>query len=160
MKRFVDRLEQVQVWLTFGMIMLIMICVSVQVFVRYVLQRPLFLWSEELARFLLIWTVFLGIGVGVKNDAHFAMDVLPPLLGKRWGAFLRIVNDLCMGAILVLLTLAGMRFSWFGLFQNSPNMEILMVWVFIAIPAGGLLALVYLVERVQKRVRDFRGGAQ
>ncbi len=160
MKRLVLRLEQVQAWLTFGMVMLIMICVFVQVFVRYVLQKPLFLWTEELARFLLIWTVFLGIGVGVKNDAHFAMDVLPPLLGKRWGALLRLVNDLCMGAILVLLTLAGLRFSWFGLFQNSPNMEILMVWVFIAIPTGGILALTYLVERIQQRLSDFRGGAQ
>ncbi len=160
MKRLVQRLEQVQTWLTFAMVMLIMICVSVQVFVRYVLQKPLFLWSEELARFLLIWTVFLGIGVGVKNDAHFAMDVLPPLLGKRWGTFLRLVNDLCMGAILLLLTLAGLRFSWFGLFQNSPNMEILMVWVFIAIPVGGLLALTYLIERIKQRLSDFRGGTQ
>jgi TRAP-type C4-dicarboxylate transport system permease small subunit len=136
------------------------VCVSVQVFVRYVLQKPFFLWTEELARFILIWMVFLGIGVGVKNDAHFAMDVLPPLLGRRWGAVVRLFNDLCMGAILILLTLAGLRFSWFGMFQYSPNMEILMVLVFISIPLGGVLSLTYLVERIQQRVRDFRGGAQ
>jgi TRAP-type C4-dicarboxylate transport system permease small subunit len=65
-----------------------------------------------------------------------------------------------MGTILILLTLAGLRFSWFGLFQYSPNMEILMVWVFIAMPLGGVLSLVYLVERIQQRVRDFRGGTQ
>ncbi|HXZ44422.1 MAG TPA: TRAP transporter small permease [archaeon] len=160
MKRRVERLEQIQTWITFVLIAVITVCVSVQVFVRYVLQKPLFLWSEELSRFLLIWMVFLGIGVGVKNDAHFAMDVLPPLRGKRWGALARLFNDACMGAILILLTLAGLRFSWFGLFQNSPNMEILMVWVFIAIPLGGILALIYLVERIQQRVRDFRSGGQ
>jgi TRAP-type C4-dicarboxylate transport system permease small subunit len=160
MKALVERLGRIQIWITFGCISVIAVCVSVQVFVRYVLQKPLFLWSEELARFVLIWMVFLGIGVGVKNDAHFAMDVLPPLLGKRWGALVRLFNDLCMGAILVLLILAGLWFSYFGLFQNSPNMEILMVWIFIAIPLGGFLALVYLVERIQQRVRDFREGAQ
>jgi len=160
MRSLVERLEQIQLWITFGCISVITVCVSVQVFVRYVLQKPFFLWTEELARFILIWMVFLGIGVGVKNDAHFAMDVLPSLLGRRWGAIVRLFNDLCMGTILILLILAGLRFSWFGMFQYSPNMEILMVLVFISIPLGGVLSLTYLVERIQQRVRDFRGGAQ
>jgi TRAP-type C4-dicarboxylate transport system permease small subunit len=160
MRSFMEQLERFQTWITFGFLAIITIAVSVQVFVRYVLQRPLFLWTEELARFLLVWTVFLGIGVGVKNDAHFAMDVLPPLLGRRWGAIVRLFNDFCMGVILILLTLAGLRFSYFGLFQNSPNMEILMVWVFISIPLGGVLSLIYLIERIQQRVRDFRGVDQ
>jgi len=81
-------------------------------------------------------------------------------LGRRWGAVVRLFNDLCMGTILILLILAGLRFSWFGMFQYSPNMEILMVLVFISIPLGGVLSLTYLVERIQQRVRDFRGGAQ
>ena len=160
MKRLVKRLEGVQVWITFGFVAILAFSVSLQVFVRYVLQKPLFLWTEELARFTLVWMVFLGIGVGVKNDAHFAMDVLPPLLGKRWGALLRLFNDLSMGLILVLLVLAGLRFSYFGRFQNSPNMEILMAWVFASIPIGGTLALVYLFERIQQRWSDFRRGAQ
>lgn len=160
MKGLVERLERIQTWFTFGFLAVIAIAVSVQVFVRYVLQRPLFLWTEELARFLLVWTVFLGIGVGVKNDAHFAMDVLPALLGRRWGAIVRLFNDFCMGVILVLLTLAGLRFSYFGLFQNSPNMEILMVWVFMVIPLGGILALIYLVERIRHRWSEFRGDVQ
>ena len=160
MTRLVQRLEGIQIWITFSCVSVITVCVSVQVFVRYVLQKPLFLWSEELARFILIWMVFLGIGVGVKNDAHFAMDVLPSQLGRRWGAALRLFNDLCMGAILILLTLAGLRFSWFGLFQNSPNMEILMVWVFISIPLGGFMALIYLVERIQQRGHEVRGDGQ
>lgn len=155
MKSLVERLDRVQTWLTFGLVSLLTVSVSVQVFVRYVLQKPLFLWSEELARFTMIWMVFLGIGVGVKNGAHFAMDILPGLLGKRLGTALRVFADLSMGLILILLVLAGLRFSYFGLFQYSPNLEILMVWVFISLPVGGLLALIYLGERVQ---RTLRGG--
>jgi TRAP-type C4-dicarboxylate transport system permease small subunit len=78
-------------------------------------------------------------------------------LGRRWGAAVRLFNDLCMGSILILLTLAGLRFSYFGLFQYSPNMEVLMVLVFVSIPIGGILSLTYLVERMQQRLRDFRG---
>jgi TRAP-type C4-dicarboxylate transport system permease small subunit len=157
MKRLVEHLERVQDWIAFVFISTMTVGVSLQVFVRYVLRQPLFLWSEELTRFVLIWTVFLGIGVGVKNDGHFAMDVLPPLLGQRLSTVVRLFNDLCMGTILVLLVLAGLRFSYFGMFQDSPIMEIPMVVVFISIPLGGILALVYLIERIQRRVRDFRG---
>lgn len=160
MKRLVERMERIQTWITFGSISLLTMCVTTQVFVRYVLQKPLFLWSEEVARFILIWMVFLGVGVGVKNDAHFSMDVLPPLLGKRWGAALRLFNDLCMGVVLVLLVLAGLRFSWFGIYQTSPSMEIPMAWVLISIPLGGVVSLLYLVERMQQRARDLRGGDQ
>ncbi len=160
MRPLAERMERVQTWLTFGFIAVLTVAVSVQVFVRYVLQKPLFLWSEELARFILVWMVFLGIGVGVKNDAHFAMDVLPSALGKKWGALVRLFNDLCMGVILVLLLLAGIRFTYFGLYQNSPNMEILMFWVFLSIPLGAVLSLTYLVERMQSRFRQMRGGDQ
>lgn len=157
MRTLVERMERIQTWITFGCISLLIVTVSVQVFVRYVLQQPLFLWSEELSRFILIWMVFLGIGVGVKNDAHFAMDVLPPALGRRWGNVVRLFNDLCMGTILVLLLFAGTRFTYFGLYQNSPNMEILMFWVFVSIPVGAVLALIYLCERMRDRVRGIRG---
>jgi TRAP-type C4-dicarboxylate transport system permease small subunit len=158
MRRLVERMAGIQTWITFGAISLITACVATQVFVRYVLQRPLFLWSEEVARFLLIWMVFLGIGIGVKNDAHFSMDILQSFLEKRWGAAVRLFNDLCMGLLLVLLVLAGLRFAWFGVFQTSPNLEIPMVWVLISIPIGGLAALLYLAERIRQRWRDFREG--
>ncbi len=160
MRHLVERLERIQDWMAFVFISVMTVCVSLQVFVRYVLQKPLFLWSEELTRFVLIWTVFLGIGLGVKNDGHFCMDVLPPLLGRRLGLVVRLFNDLCMGTILVLLVLAGLRYSYFGLFEHSPNMEVPMILVFAAIPLGGILALLYLVERIQRRLRDAREDGQ
>lgn len=129
MGKFVEGLERARTWISAGLIGVLMVSVSVQVFVRYVIQKPWFLWSEELARFVLIWTVFLGIGIGIRPGAHFAMDILPGLLGRRLRTALRVFADLTMGLILVLLIPAGLRFSDFGLYQKSPNMEIPMVWL-------------------------------
>ena len=50
MKRLVERFERIQTWITFGFVSVIAVCVTVQVFVRYVVQKPLFLWTEELVR--------------------------------------------------------------------------------------------------------------
>jgi C4-dicarboxylate transporter DctQ subunit len=118
--------------------------VATQVFVRYVVQKPWFLWSEEAARFVLVWLVFLGIGMGIKQGTHFAMDLLPNLLGGQLARVLRLAADLSMGLVLVLLTLAGLRFCYVGLAQKSPTMEISMLWIFAALPSGGFLGLVYL----------------
>ena len=157
MRHAVERLERIQTRITVVLIATLVVFVSLQILVRILLKRPLFLWTEELSRYVLIWMVFLGIGVGVKNDRHFVMDLLLPLLGRRWGTALRIFNDLCMGVILVMLVLAGLRFSRFGLYQYGLTVEISMVLVYIAIPIGGVLALLYLIERIQRRVRDMRG---
>ena len=56
--------------LGFGMAML----VAVQVFFRYVLNQSLF-WSEELARYLLIWLTFLGASCAYYRHAHPGVDI-------------------------------------------------------------------------------------
>lgn len=160
MERLLERMESVQGWITFALVAILALDVSIQVFVRYVLRRPLFLWTAELAQFLLVWLVFLGIGVGVRRGTHFAMDLLPGLLGARAGAALRLFAEGCTGLILVLLTLAGVRFSELGVFQRSISLQIRMAWVFAAIPVGGLLALTYLSQRIQRHWRTLRRGAR
>jgi len=153
-------MESVQGWITFALVAILALDVSIQVFVRYVLRRPLFLWTAELAQFLLVWLVFLGIGVGVRRGTHFAMDLLPGLLGARGGRPPALRRGLHRADLLVLLTLAGVRFSELGVFQRSISLQIRMAWVFAAIPVGGLLALTYLSQRIQRHWRTLRRGAR
>ncbi len=154
MQRVLDRLERVQRYINFVLIALLVLFVSLQILVRLLLKIPLFLWTEELSRYLLVWLVFLGIGLGVKNDRHFAMDLVLSLLGPRCRLALRIFNDLCMGVILVMLIMAGLRFTHFGLFQYGLTLPISMVSVYIAIPLGAVLALLYLVDRTRRRIGE------
>ena len=51
------------------------IIVAVQVFFRYVLNQSLF-WSEELARFLLVWLTFFGASVAYYRKANPGIDIL------------------------------------------------------------------------------------
>ena len=48
---------------------LMSIIIVVQVFFRYVLQNSL-QWSEEIARYMFIWLIYIGISYGVKTDKH------------------------------------------------------------------------------------------
>ncbi|MDH3566449.1 MAG: TRAP transporter small permease, partial [Desulfobacteraceae bacterium] len=59
----------------FGFGFTMAIIVAVQVFFRYVLNHSLF-WSEELARFLLVWLTFLGASVAYYRKANPGIDIL------------------------------------------------------------------------------------
>ena len=57
------------------------IVISMQVFTRYVLNDPL-TWTEEVARYLMVWVCFLGSAMALKYGEHisvsFIQERLPP----------------------------------------------------------------------------------
>ena len=59
----------------FGLGLSMSIIIAVQVFCRYVLNHSLF-WSEELARYLLVWLTFLGASVAYYRNVHPGIDVI------------------------------------------------------------------------------------
>ena len=64
-----------------GLLIALTAVVVSQVFARYVLQAPLS-WSEELARFLLMWLAMLSAAYAFKTGAHFALRILVMQLPK------------------------------------------------------------------------------
>ena len=53
-----------------------------QVFYRYVLNNSLY-WPEEAARWAFVWTVFLGMALGIARHGHIAIDILAARLKGR-----------------------------------------------------------------------------
>ena len=53
-----------------------------QVVCRYVLKSSL-PWSEELSRYLLVWTSFIGGAYGVRLGAHIGVEAFTLLLPKK-----------------------------------------------------------------------------
>ena len=61
-------------YLLFGLGFAMAALVAVQVFFRYVLNHSLF-WSEELARYFLVWLTFLGASVAYYRKVHPGIDI-------------------------------------------------------------------------------------
>src|SRR5688572_22680482 len=81
--------------------------VSLQIFSRYTELIPSYIWTEELARFVFIWSIMLGAMLGIKEGTHFVVDVWPRL-APRPAALLDLVANLC---VLVF----AFVFVWFGI---------------------------------------------
>jgi TRAP-type C4-dicarboxylate transport system permease small subunit len=76
-----------------------------QFFTRYVLNDSA-AWTEEIARYLLIATVFVGAAIGVAKNNHIQVDFLfrfmPPLLGRAVALLTDVLRIAFLGAAVVL----------------------------------------------------------
>ncbi len=99
-KRLLDRIGTVEQAVGIALILLIVVAITVQVFTRYALGRPI-AWVEESATYAFIWMVFVGASVGLKLGRHIVIESFGKFLSPRVAAALRSFTWL-----LVLVTLA------------------------------------------------------
>lgn len=103
-------------------------------------------WSEELARFLLIWIGILGAAYVVGQKMHLAIDLLLPKLNKRNQVRLMIlINLLIITFSLTVMIIGGFRLIYITsvLGQLSASMRIPMYMVYSVVPISGLLVIYY-----------------
>ena len=80
-------------WLMVLSVAILVVPVTLQIISRYTALIPSYIWTEEMARFLFIWTIMIGAMIGVRESAHFEVDVWPEL-SRRSEALVRIVARL------------------------------------------------------------------
>src|SRR5258707_15342137 len=96
----------------------LVIPVTLQIISRYTPFIPSYIWPEEMARFLFVWTIMIGAMVGVRGAQHFEVDVWPDL-SRRSEAAVRIVARLGILALALVFLWAGIEFTRFALNRTS-----------------------------------------
>lgn len=121
-----------------GLGILMTLIVVSQVFCRYVLNDSLF-WSEELARFLLVWLTFLGASVAYWRGMHPGVDVLYARLPSPAKRINRIIVHLLSLFFFAIMIGYGVKFAYFIRLQTTPALGLAKWIIFAIIPASGIL---------------------
>ena len=129
-------------YLLFGLGLTMTVVVAVQVFCRYVLNQSLF-WSEELARYLLVWLSFLGASVAYRRQAHPGIDVLYAKLPAAWQRITAATVHLASLSLFAVMIFFGCRFAYFVRLQISPALYLPKWIVFSIIPISGCILMVH-----------------
>ncbi len=121
------------------LVILIAVDILVGVFFRYVLGNALS-WSEELARYLMIWMGFIAASLVLKEEMHIGMTILRDKLHPILRNIAILLGDF---AIIVFLMVWGWA-SWETLQvikdDISSGLNIRLMWPLLAMPVcAGLM---------------------
>lgn len=143
----IERINKAITWgiiLMFGVMAVVIIA---QVIYRFVLKASLS-WSEELARYLMVWITFLGAGVAVRTKGLIAVEaivnLLPPAVKK---IVYYLVTLLSIGLIVIMICF-GAKMTGFVVNQLSAAMQISMAWAYSAVPVGAVVMLMNTVALI------------
>ena len=96
-------------------VLILVLPVTMQIVSRHTHLLPHYIWTEEMARFLLVYTIMIGAVVGQREGIHFIVDLWPRLTG-RMRAFMDIVSGLfvlAFGAVFLWFGIEFVDFAWF-----------------------------------------------
>ncbi len=140
-------LEKIVSFLCVVIIGAMTVTVLLGVLFRYVFVNPLG-WSEELARYLMIWDASLAISLGVKNNEHVGLTILIDSIKSR---FLILLMDLIITilvfAFMMLMIIYGLPMAMDARYQISLSLPISMAIPTLAVPVSMAVALVQLILR-------------
>ncbi len=143
---FLEKLEdRVGIWLTYLLILL----TAAQVFFRYVLNHPLG-WSEELVRYVFIWSVFWGAAIVMRHREHISVELFHHCLSPSARRFMNILNNICILVFLGFLIPAALWFAVYAYRLKSVATEIPMFFVYVSLPVGGVLMVIHCVMAIRE----------
>lgn len=150
---FRKKVDRALGWALVGIMGAMVLNVLWQVFSRYITGDPSS-FTDELARYLMIWLGILGAAYVSGRNMHVAIDVLPMRAGGRTQLRLfRLVNALIVLFALSALVVGGSRLVYIShsLGQHSAALGMPLALVYAVLPLSGLLIIYYKTDDLLKK---------
>lgn len=146
MKRFMHDIEKNVSSL---LLVAILVVLSIQVFSRYLFQHSPS-WSEELARFLFIWFIYISISYAAQKNAHITIDSFLGIYPPAARPYIKKLGILVWLAFNVVIIYCSIVYTWkiMEVNQVAVGVKISLWTVYISIPLGYILMSVRLVQRL------------
>jgi TRAP-type C4-dicarboxylate transport system permease small subunit len=158
-RKLTDWYAQLLAWILVFSVGILVIPVSLQIFSRYTELIPSYIWTEEMARFLFIWTIMIGAMVGVREGTHFEVDVWPRV-PVRIEAAVKLVSRIGILVMALVFVWAGIEFTKFAWNRISELAELPLWLIHVAWPVTGATWLIFLGEQMYADLRTIvEGGA-
>ena len=149
--KFIDTLTNLAVacakWCGVSTAFVMTIMIFLQVVYRYVLGESLS-FSEELARYMFIWSVAMGSALALRTRSHIGVELLVERLPKSLGNYAKVL------ACVISLIFYGMLI-WYGfemvsetMDQESAALELPMGYVYLSVPLSAIVLFICEIKNV------------
>ena len=140
-------------WLAFVIFWSLAFIVFLQFFTRYVLNDSLS-WTEEIARYGLMWVVFIGGAMVTRRNTHIAVELLSNVMkpGPLRAALLAFVDFIKL-AFLGLLAFVSLTITERMHLQRMTVFDLPMSYVYAGVAFGCFLMLIRQAQNVWRNAR-------
>lgn len=111
---------------------------------RYFLETGV-TWTEEAARYLMIWSALLAVSCCARYREHIGFDMLYSLFPSHLQTLLRWVLDILAIAFFLYLMFYGLRMTAAGAHQYATIFGMTMVLPFAAVPTAAVLTVIQIL---------------
>lgn len=150
-----DVIDRVLGWVICLLMAAMVLNVLWQVFTRFVLRNPSS-FTEEAARYLMIWVGLLGAAYAAGKKSHLALDLITARLhgARKRGSEIFIHATVLLFALAVLVG-GGGRLVWIqlSLGQQSAALQLKLGYVYLAVPLAGVFIAFYSIAALLDALR-------
>lgn len=153
-----EKVDRVVEWVLAATVAIMTLNVLWQVFTRFVLQNPSS-YTEELARYLLVWLGLLGAAYAVGKKLHLAIDLLPAgLTGTNKLLLEMVIQSLIFVFAATVMLSGGIGLVGLTLMlkQVSAALQIKLGYVYLVLPLSGALMMFYSGTYIIGHFREVR----
>ena len=123
--------------------------VTAEVILRYLFKHSL-IFTEELARYLMVWIVFLGSALAIRDGSHIHISFLTKRFSLQTQKWLRLSANILTVFFLFFVTFEGLKILPQQLYQMCITINISLFYFYLAIPVGSILMIIYIVPSLKE----------
>lgn len=136
---------------------ILLLAIAFLLFINVVLRffGSSLVWSEEVARYSIVWLTFIGSSVCVYKGAHIGVDAIMNVLSEKGKKILLLITILMSIVFTILFTYFSFVITKnvFTTNQVSSTIKVPMVYVYGAMPVGGILMLIRYIQEFSKQLK-------
>lgn len=149
-----DNLEK---YVTMILMVVMTFIIFIQVIMRYIFNNSLS-WSEELARYIFIWLVYIGISLGCKERAHLRIDAFINVFPQKTRKYIVLLADFIFLGFSIYVFLTGVLYVRMIFSQGdlSPALRLPMWMIDMAPCCGFGLCIIREIQNIVWRIKKLR----
>lgn len=132
--------------------------VSAQVALRYGFNRSID-WADEAGRLAFVWSIFLAIPLGVRDNAHIGIDLLVDKLPAAGQSLLRRAGAAVGAAMMLAICWAAVRTCREQWDELMSTLDLSVAWFIVPVAVGALFSAFHLLHIVIAGPQARRAGA-
>ncbi len=132
-------------WILSIFLGLMLFFVFSEVIYRLILDRSL-LWTEELSRYLFLWTIYIGAVVAYNKGSHVRIEILVRIFPAYWQKRINYFVQILSLIFLIIVLYYGRKIVFLNFNMYSDILEIPMGYIYSIVPISATIMSALIVK--------------